>query len=170
MAKTLKNQLEKVRSEIETNRQRIEALRDERKAIARRPVDRDEAKRRVDRIVERLAAKANDWDFVRGMFLDGRQLDESGLKHAVEQRPLSFAAVLAPDALKTWLLSFASDDGITDADRASKLMEIDRELEATAITEELMIRELEDAGGSVVPRRTDADPALLLAPTEELEG
>ncbi|MCO5145384.1 MAG: hypothetical protein M9895_04290, partial [Aquamicrobium sp.] len=39
---------------------------------------------------------------------------------------------------------------------------------AAELSEEMILREMEDATGNYISRRGDADPALLLAPTSEL--
>lgn len=41
---------------------------------------------------------------------------------------------------------------------------------ASEIAEEIAAREIEGVTGATVPRRLDANPAVILAPDHELEG
>lgn len=80
-----------------------------------------------------------------------------------------FLAAFDPAKLKALLLASAPSGGISDAKRAAEVSRIEREIAQTSIAEELACREIEEATGSHFPRRRDADVAILLAPTRELE-
>ncbi len=87
---------------------------------------------------------------------------------ALERQPFAVFAALAPEMLREALLRDYPADGITDAARAVALAEIEDELEAVEIAEEVACRAMEKAFGKPYPRRTDVRPAIYLAPDREL--
>jgi hypothetical protein len=82
--------------------------------------------------------------------------------------PFTVAAWLQPDALRKHLLEHAPEGGISDQERTAKLVDLRDKLQAAEMAEEATIRQIEAASGSHLPRRDDADPAILLAPDCEL--
>jgi hypothetical protein len=87
---------------------------------------------------------------------------------ALERQPFAVFAALAPELLREALLHDYPANGITDTARAAALAEIDDELEAVEIAEEVACRAMEKAFGHPYPRRTDVRPAIYLAPDREL--
>ena len=87
-----------------------------------------------------------------------------GRMHARGVDALLLAAAFDPEGLTERLLRVARDafpePGLSTADRARRLAEIEEELRSLAIEEERLIR------SSVTPiiRRADADPEVVLAP------
>ncbi|MFV0301687.1 MAG: hypothetical protein ACK5IP_12545 [Paracoccus sp. (in: a-proteobacteria)] len=74
------------------------------------------------------------------------------------------AAALAPlEAV------YADHTGLTDDERSARLGELEADLMAVEMLEELLARDA-DAGGMQIPRRKDVHPAVVLAPDDALAG
>jgi hypothetical protein len=52
--------------------------------------------------------------------------------------------------------------------RVAQVAKIESEILAAEMVEERLLREIEEGTGAPMPRRANASPAVLLAPTEEL--
>lgn len=72
------------------------------------------------------------------------------------------------EMLKLLTSSYGEIEGLTDADRKSRISEKAAELLALELAEEAVIRHLEELGLDIL-RRSDADPRAVLASKESLE-
>jgi hypothetical protein len=86
--------------------------------------------------------------------------------------PTRVLCAIFPGEMRRFMLASArprDGKGMNDAARA-ELAKVDAELQALEAQEEALIREMEAGTGTPVPRRPDASPATLLAPTQELQS
>lgn len=150
-------------------RDRIKSLRAERRRIQNVPDDPASIRAHIDAAIARAANEA-EFFAPAGIESGGPGADIAGVfdrKFAL--RPFIALAFIAPDRLGDLLASGAPANGMPPAEKAVKLDDLDRELLAAEIAEELACREMDELSAGHFPRRTDADPALLLAPIEELQ-
>ena len=160
-------------ADLDQLRDRITDLRAERQEIERTPCDRTEAERRVGEIINRERARADEWFGIvsSGLFRpehDGRL--GQGFLEFMRRDPFAALAKVYPEQLSAAFLEHLPDGGISPDARAARLGKVERDLLASEIAEELATREIESVTGGIVPRRSDANPAILLAPDHELEG
>lgn len=157
------------RTAIYEIRDRVEDLQAERRRVQNTPDDPASIRARIDAAIARAA---NQVEFFRPLGIEngGSHDDVAALfdrKFAL--RPFVALAAIAPDKLGELLASGAPINGMQPAQKAVKLDDLNRQLLAAEIAEELACREMDDLSSGHFPRRPDADPAVLLAPTSELE-
>lgn len=156
-------------ADLEEIRDQIKALHSERGRIEREPDDFSTIAHHIDAMIE----EAQAINLVGRSILTGSPLSapalDAVLGNVLKTHPFTVLAHLAPDHLRETLLApLDRKSGIAPDRRISELDRIDGELLVAEIAEEVVIREMEDATGSYITRRTDADPAILLAPNDEL--
>lgn len=157
-----------VQEDLDGLRDRIGELKGERDRVEALPHDIAEIERRVDREIatarERRSLRYPGFfqAFVVDLTLSGY------LKRAFEADQLGFLAAWDPVRLKSVLMEDMPLNGITDADRATRLKKLSDDILATEIAEEVLLREMEASTNAPIFRRTDANPAILLAPDTEL--
>jgi hypothetical protein len=171
--------------------ERLAAVRDERATLRERrdqitvaAVPPDVAIARAQGIVdahvagyrERMApiwvtAVRPDFDAAR---IDRAHFLGANLAGTVQQdqgRLAELVAVTAPDTFKSLMAetiraAYAASEGMPAAERVAAIAELDAAIAALELEEERLVRELEDVGHPVV-RRSDADPALVVAASLE---
>jgi len=156
-------------ADLEEIRDQIKALNSERGRIEREPDDFGTIAHHVDAMIE----EARGINLVGRSILTGSSLSapamDAMLANMLKAHPFTVLAHLAPDQLREALLApLDRKSGIAPDHRMSELDRINGELLVAEIAEEVVIREMEDATGSYIARRADADPAILLAPDREL--
>ncbi|MER9596698.1 hypothetical protein [Mesorhizobium sp. M0244] len=156
------------RSDLDAIRSRIEDLQAERHRIEAAPDDIATIERQIDRQIE-AAIKADPLHFpilVRG---NPMHLSVTGdLKRAIESNPFAVLAALDPARMKAAMLATMPRDGLTPEVRSARLAQIDADILSSEVAEEVACREVERALGADLPRRPDANPAIILAPDAEL--
>lgn len=159
----LKSALATTSAELDAKRERITAIIAELDAVDGASVDRAEIERRIDAAIAR--APSHDWPGLA----TPREAEWVGAFNTFAARdPFAMFASIAPDALRAKLLQ-AAPAGIPAADRGAKRSALAAELEDAEVTEEVLCRAIESVGGATVPRRSDANPAIVLAHDHELE-
>lgn len=167
---------------IETKRARIAELQGHLSFLETANVSFDEVERRVDRAIASAQGRGlptqnglrsrreGDWE---------REFNTSAAGHSgtaggprIDARPFDFFAILAPDALRTALLSGYLTGSVTEPDRAAEMAKAEAELFESECHEEIMCRGFDAVmgRGGDFPRREDAQPAILCAPDHELES
>lgn len=164
--KAVRAALNRAREDLDELRDHVQSLRDELARIDSAPCDHDEAERRISELID--AAQATDLFRRPELFGPEPRKVSPFFARRLADDPIGAFAVLCPDRLAAVLLEGHPGDGISADARSARRDELERELETAGIAEELAIRELEAAGGGTVPRRLDADPAVILAPDAEL--
>lgn len=153
---------------VDALRKRIADLVSQQSKIRAEPEDYATIENRVDSLI----SEARNVDL-----FTSRTLDMAGtvgaldlyLSKALAVHPFVVFAKMGPERLRETLLALIDRDaGISPEKRHADLRQIDREIFAAELGEEIVLREMEDATGGYISRRGDADPALLLAPTSEL--
>lgn len=168
---TIAATMRRVRDDIDGIRDRIFEIRQALDEVAALPPDVASIEQAVDDYVA-SRAKLGGLEFPyigAAVGINPNSLDLF-IRGEAAHRPELVLAVLVPDALRAALLRNMPRHGITAADRTARLAKLDRDLLIAEIAEELAIREVEDATGARLFRRVDADPAILLAPTAELQA
>jgi hypothetical protein len=150
-------------------RHHVADLLAERREADAASVDRETAEARVRSLVEQARARGRELFHRPEIF--GRDPQALGpyFQRRLADEPLAAFAVIAPDALVAAMLDGHEGGGLSTDARIAKLTDLDRRLEAAQVAEEVACREVERATGGTIPRRADADPAILLAPDHELE-
>ena len=166
-ANTARDALAELRGDIDAVRDRIGDLVAERAETERAPVARAEAEERVAALIR--GAQAADI-FARPQLFAADGGADPYLNRVLAERPLEALAAVCPDQLAQAFLKHLPAGGISSDARLAKLERIDRDLRAAELAEEIAICELEALTGASVPRRLEASPEIILAPTEELEG
>ncbi len=175
----LKSALATTSAELDAKRLRIADIIGEMDTIDLLPVDRAEIERRVDAAIA-SAGKARTWPglttSIEGYWLGRtntgtRSAGEPGntFNQAALTDPFGVFARLVPDALRASLLAGIPDSGISAAERDAKREALAAELEDAEVAEEVLCRAIESVGGASVPRRSDSNPAIVVAPDHELE-
>ena len=99
---------------------------------------------------------------------------EVRFKDVLARDPERVLAAMFPHEFRAFLLKAATPKnghkGLSDAARATELARVDAELQKLEAQEEALVREMEAGTGTPVPRRPDASPEILLAPTQELQA
>ena len=157
------------RADLDEIRDHIADLTADRQSVAAEPCDRDEAESRVAGFVQGAAARGRDLLDRPELFAGDARPISPYMVQAVARDPLAVLAAVAPDKLAEALLANHPGGGRSPDARIAKLAEIDRALNAAEIAEEVATREIDRATGTMLPRRLDADPAVLLAPDHELQ-
>lgn len=158
-------------ADLEEIRDQIKALHSERGRIEREPDDFGTIAHYVDAMI----GEARGIHLIGSSILTGSSLSVPALDvmlaNMLKVHPFTVMAHLAPDQLRETLLApLDRKSGIAPERRISELDRIDGELLVAEVAEEVVIREMEDATGSYITRRADADPAILLAPDAELSS
>lgn len=159
----LKSALATTSAELDAKRDRIAAIVAEMDALNGASVDRAEIERRVDAAIAR--APSHNWP---GLAEPVEREWIGAFNRFAAQDPFSMYASIAPEALRAKLLN-AAPAGIPAADRDAKRSALAAELEDAEVAEEVLCRAIESVGGASVPRRGDANPAIVLAHDHELE-
>jgi hypothetical protein len=153
--------------DVDGLRDRIAALQEERERVEMQHVDQTEAERRIEALIE--DARGRDMLRPSGLFAADRCIFNRGRFAAnLAANPLGVLATLFPEQLRNALAAYAPEGGISEDARQAQLAKIDADLEAAAIAEEVALRDFEEAVGTEVLRRSDADPRLLVAFDAEL--
>ena len=167
-AATIADGIAAARADLDELRDRIGDLLAERKEIERAPCDRAEAERRVGEIISQ--ARAKELFYSPSLFAPDNGGVGAFFDESLRRDPLAALATVCPDGLAAAFLEHHPGGGLSPDARAARLAELERDLEAAEIAEEVAAREIEAATGGMIARRLDADPAVLLAPDHELEG
>ncbi|RWB94619.1 MAG: hypothetical protein EOQ56_30775 [Mesorhizobium sp.] len=146
-------------TDLSAARERLESFYDDFATIEKRVDDM------IARYTESRPLKLTSLPFGRGASWSS---PENDFMKAFERSPLAFFATLVPERLKEALLADMPRDGLSPSDRAAGKAKLDREILTAEIAEEIACRELEAALGVEFDRRSDVNPAILLAPDDEL--
>lgn len=163
------------RQQVQALRDQVAALKARRREVERLPVLMTEALDAIDSGLDALVANATKHlDDSTSLRPEGGRprLDFSP---SIENLP-SLLALIARDTLADAMRArvieayeVEGSEGISATDRRAALAEIDADILATEAAEELTIR-TEEADGSEILRRGDANPAIVLAFDDELKG
>jgi hypothetical protein len=171
----LRDALGAAKSELDAVRDHIATLKEYRQKIDESPVDQATIEARVDAEIKRMQDPMGGNPASAFRWLQERKMHrlEFDLKAMLARDPTRVLCAIFPDQMRRFMLASAKPrDGksLSDAARAAELAKVDAELQALEAQEEAILRELEAGGGSPVPRRPDASPEILLAPTQELQA
>lgn len=164
------------REDIDQLRDRLADLKSEREHVQSLPVDMLTIEQRVDDALAE-AARQMPLRFDIGRPEGFTPVDfrtklsatpGAGATTNFANNGFNILAVLCPDALRAALLKNAPTGGISASERTARVAQLDRDILATEIAEEVACREIEAALGTEIARRSDANPAILLAPDAEL--
>jgi hypothetical protein len=164
---TLRDVLDGARRDLDEIRDRIADLKEQRQQIETAPADRAEIERRVDALIERTLERTFHFPALSEASLP--PFGSFEINQRFKDNPFAALCAFDTDRMRKVLLAKMPTDGLTAEERAAHLAKLDAELLASEVAEELTIREIE-ATGATMPRRANADPRVLLAPTEELQG
>lgn len=166
--KSLAASLRSASDHVDALRKRVADLASQKSRVRAEPDDFVTTEKRVDSLI----SEARNVDLFTSHTLDmagtvgGLDLY---LGRALAVHPFVVFAKMNPERLRETLLApIDRNAGISPEKRQADLRQIDREIFAAELSEEIILREMEDATGNYISRRGDADPALLLAPTSEL--
>ena len=159
--------IEHARSDLDEIRGRVEDLLAERASVQSAPCDREEAERRIGELIDQ--AGTSDLFHRPEIFGAAPGPLSPFFRQRLRDEPLAAFAVIAPDALADALLEGHPGGGLSPDQREARLSELDCALLAAEIAEEIACREIEGSTGTILPRRLDANPAILLAPDREFE-
>ncbi|MDP2354488.1 MAG: hypothetical protein Q8M31_00270 [Beijerinckiaceae bacterium] len=164
-----------VRAAVEAVTSHIQGIRDQisDRQAARREVDESpRSLLEVQQIIDREIEQAQSGGFFQFIGLQARTSTFNSLlfNDRFENRPFELLAAIAPDKLRAALLDGVPNDGLPPAERETLLSEMDTENFRLEVAEETAVRELEVGTGRPLARRADVNPAILVAPTHELEA
>lgn len=166
---TIAEALREASTDLEEIRDQIDSLHRERRQIERQ---NDDFETTAARIGDVIAEARKESLISRNMLASvpaAASTFDAIFANLMKGRPFFVLAHLAPDALRESLLADVErKGGISPEQRAAALKAVDAKLLTAEIAEEVAIREMEDATGSYIARRANADPAILLAPDQEL--
>ncbi|WP_324134164.1 hypothetical protein [Bosea sp. (in: a-proteobacteria)] len=154
-------------SQIEALRSRIGELAEQRREVDAAPPSMAEIEARADELIDSCLDRAPPFfDLIgaRGGLPSAGLIADAAARH-----PIAWAATLDRESLRRAMLRGQPDDGIDAADRAARLARLDDEIMQLCAAEELLLREVDAASGGHTRRRRDAPPAVLVAPTDELQ-
>jgi hypothetical protein len=160
----LKTAMATTGAELEAKRERIAEIVAEMDTLDGASVDRAEIERRIEAAMAR--GPSHSWPGLTTPREDGWI---GAFNSFAARDPFGMLASIAPDALRAKLLSAIPDSGISAAERGAKRDALAAELEDAEVAEEVLCRAIESVGGASVPRRGDANPAIVLAHDHELE-
>ena len=168
-AETIRQALRGAQSDIDALRDRIAELQDAQNTLEATPRARADVERYIDDWIARAVATQPFrlgalWS-VHTRAFEAEQI----FQRSFETNGFAMLAAWDSKRLKALLLADAPA-GITDDARAVEMSRLEREIEVAEIAEELACREVEAEIGGTIMRRADVNPAILLAPTSELEG
>jgi hypothetical protein len=171
----LRDALGAARTQLDAVRDNIATLKEYRQKIDESPVDQTTVERRVDALMGRLCDPEFGDPHYAFSYLQERDArpPEVRLKDMFVRDPERVLAAIFPNEFRAFLLKAATPKnhkGLADAARAAELEKVDAELQALEAQEEAIVREMEAGTGTPVPRRPDASPEILLAPTNELHS
>lgn len=166
------NLLNDLSQDLATLRDQIAALDVKREAIEARPRPKAEV---LDELRADVRAAGRAFDPYLGPVADHApaRLSRQGFKERVLAHPFEAFCALTPDTMMAWaaqqveLLYEDGEDGLSAADRAAALAELDAQKRDLEHAEEACVRAAEKAGLNLL-RRGDADPAVVLLPDAEL--
>jgi hypothetical protein len=164
----LRNALDGARRDLDAIRDRISDLQDKRRHIEGAPAHRALIEQRINAEIARVRGTLSI-HFPDVSAPSGR-LYAGDFNARFKDNPFALLAAYDPEGLKAALLAQMPSDGLTAEERTAQLVKIDADLLAAEMAEETVLREIEAGTGTAMPRRADADPRVLLAPTEELQG
>lgn len=158
-----------IKASLGAVRENIAALQAERTALNRQSDDFATVTTQIEAAIE----EARSLPLIGSSILKSVPIDAGNLNrlliNAFSAGPLMALAHLTPDTLRDALLApLDREAGISPTDRAAELARIEAAMLAAEVSEEVVLRELDEATGGYTPRRADADPAILLAPDSEL--
>lgn len=156
------------KADVSDLRARLADLEDQRRRVVEMPRDRASVEAMIDATIAKAQAER---PFALGALWSVYMSPGEApgmLKDRLQADPMSVFAAWDPDRFKALLLASAPE-GISETKRAAELSKLDRDILLTSIAEEVACRELDAEIGRRYPRRRDAEPAILFAPTSELE-
>jgi hypothetical protein len=165
--KSFRAAIGQARGDLDSFRDRLVALREERDRIENLPCTPEEAERRLDQVLDAIRVR-NPFSFATSLFVAEGKLDTELMDVTLRKHPFAVLLALLPDEVRREVRAQLPAGGITQADRVSKLAKIAADLETTEIAEEVACREIEETLGTSIPRREDARIEILLAPDREL--
>lgn len=134
------------------------------------PVDTATIAARVDRLISGAIEDAENALFLPMLSAPDGDLNRMFLHNSVTRREaFGFAVMASPETARAALIARVSTgarNGISDEFRARETARLAAEIADLEGQIEAVHRQAE-AGGLVIPRRADADPAALLAPDPE---
>jgi hypothetical protein len=171
----LRTALSAARTDLDNTRDRIAELRARRERVNSAPVDEAEIERRIEAEMARLRDPAGGVPSNVYSFLQQRtpQRPEVSFKEMFNRDPARMLAAIVPNQIRAFMRNAATPkdaSGMSDEARIAALAQIDAELVELEAREELLVRELEAGTGAPLPRRPDASPEILLAPSQELQS
>lgn len=159
--------IEQARGDLDALRDRLADLSADRDAVVAAPCDEAEAVRRVERLIQSASASGV---FARHELFSGEQQPLSPyFARTLSDNLFGVLAAIAPDQLRAAFMAHLPPGGISPDQRAARLLDLDKQIEAAAIAEELACREIENATGSMIARRADCSADIVLAPGHELQ-
>lgn len=165
--KGIRDVIGEFQADVDGLRDRIASLQEERGRVENQHVDKAEAERRIEALIE--GGRRSEMLRPSGLFAADRNLfDRHRFAANLAADPLGVLATLFPEHLREALASYIPEGGIDEAARQARIVRIDADLEAAAIAEEVALRDLEEGSGTEVLRRVDADPRILVAPDRDL--
>lgn len=176
---SVRNAIMGVRRDLDGCRERIVALQAEREAVEIAALPADELRTRIIAEIDAAAARGAFTGYKLGLAsVDGFQPWRLGefINHSFAPLPnekgargaFDLFAAMFRDRLVELMTADLPTGGISLETKRKRLEEIDAKILATGVQEELLCREVDAATGTMIPRRGDADPAILLAPDAEL--
>ncbi|QCL72138.1 MULTISPECIES: hypothetical protein [Agrobacterium] len=153
---------------LENIRSQVEDLKAERDAIERMPVDEATAHRRAEMWVSSAVTHAMERAPSPSRFAtDPGRWRLPGFDVLADALVAYQGDVLASAMKQEISEIYQSEKGLTDAERAKRLADLDQSLLNAELSEEALIREAETSG-ITVNRRADADPRAVLAHQDAL--
>ncbi len=164
------------RQQVQALRDQVAALKARRREVERLPVLMTEALDAIDSGLDALVANATKHlEDSTSVLRPGGGRPRLDFSPSIENLP-SLLALIARDTLADAMRARVIEayeaegsEGISATDRRAALAEIDADILATEAAEEMVIR-TEEADGSEILRRGDANPAIVLAFDDELKG
>lgn len=153
---------------LEDMRSQIEDLKAERHAVERMPVDEATAYRRAEMWVSSAVTNAMKSAPSPSRFATDPDRWHFPSFDVLAETMIAYQGDALASAMKQEISEiYQSEKGLTDAERAAQLADLDHRLLSAELSEEALIREAE-ASGIVVSRRADADPRAVLAHRDAL--
>lgn len=153
---------------LEDIRSQIEDLKAERDTIERMPVDEATAHRRAEMWVSSAVTNAMKSAHSPLRFVADPSRWRLPSFDVLAETMIAYRGDALASAMKQEISEiYQSEKGLTDAERADRLADLDHSLLSAELSEEALIREAE-ASGIAVSRRADADPRAVLAHRDAL--
>lgn len=154
------------RSALSKAQEDIVSLYAERATVENRERSREEVEAIVDRAIEAALSPFSSRSLTSVLLTEHEAVES--LKRDIGHNVFDTLAHFDSRKLKTLILSDAGA-GLSQAERAARLADIDAKILAAEIFEELTLREIETAAGTPVRRRREAPIEIVLAPYSELQ-